>query len=272
MGGFLDKLRACTERNRSTLCVGLDPEPSMLPAGFSRDAQGIVAFNRVVIEATKDLVCAYKPNLAFYEAHGSAGVHALEETLALIPPHVPTIGDAKRGDVPNTARLYAQALFGAWGFDSATVSPYLGLDSLEPFFEWPDKGVWVLCRTSNAGAADLQALPIFGEDGAQPLFVRVLRMIRGAPSRADKGLVVGATAAEEIDLVHAHAPGMPLLMPGVGAQGGDVQAAIRAARSGPVVVNASRSILYAADGVDERDVRSGIRCRATELRDRLNGG
>ncbi len=239
----------------------------MLPSGYSRDADGIYSFNRTLIEATHDLVCAYKPNFAFYEALGYAGLRALERTLAIIPEHIPTIADAKRGDVPNTARLYAQALFAGWNFDSATVSPYMGPDSLEPFLDWPGKGVWVLCRTSNPGASYLQSLEVAGGTVTSPLFARVIEMVDALPSRADKGLVVGATSPKELRQVRARVPAMPLLLPGIGAQGGDVLAAAHAAATGPVVINASRSVLY---GSGAGDTASAVRERAAALKDRIN--
>lgn len=264
MKPFLDKLRSCSTRNNSLLCVGLDPEPESLPKQFSRDAVGILSFNRMVIEATSDLVCAYKPNLAFYEALGVDGPRLLEQTLALIPSHIPTIADAKRGDVPNTARMYARALFGSLGVDSATVSPYMGLDTLEPFFDWEGKGVWVLCRTSNSGARDLQDLPL-SDDMA--LYLRVLRMVQDASAKAAKGVVVGATSPQQLEVVRTLAPEMPLLVPGAGAQGGDLAAAARADSSGPVVINSSRGILYGPPG---SDVADGVRARATQLRGQIN--
>lgn len=266
--GFLQKVQACSERNDSLLCVGLDPEPGSLPAGFSRDAAGIVAFNRIVIEATSDLVCAYKPNLAFYEALGSAGLKALEETLEMVPSHIPTIGDAKRGDIPNTARFYAQALFGVWGFDSVTLNPYLGMDGLAPFLEWPGKGVWMLGRTSNAGAADLQTASC-GDDPLEggPLYMRALRLFAEVESAADKGVVAGATSPADLARIREVAPRMPLLIPGVGTQGGDARAAVEASASGPVVINASRSVLY---GQESADPAAGVRARAGRLREYLN--
>jgi orotidine-5'-phosphate decarboxylase len=247
--------------------VGLDPEPGRLPPGFSPDIPGLLAFNRMAIEATRDLVCAYKPNLAFYEALGPRGWGLLEATLTLIPPHVPTIGDGKRGDTPNTSRLYAEALFGTLGFDSATVSPYMGTDSLAPFLDWEGKGVWVLCRTSNPGASELQELQVAGPAGPEPLYLRALRLALAAPARAAVGLVVGATSPEDLQLVRRHAPEAPLLIPGVGAQGGDLRAAARAATGGPVVINASRSVLY---GPESGDPAVAVRARALDLRDRIN--
>ncbi len=261
MGAFLRKLAACAQANDSLLCIGLDPDFDLLPGDYARDASGVVAFNQSVIEATSDLVCAYKPNLAFYEAMGSAGLRALERTLALIPGHIPTIGDAKRGDVPNTARAYARAMFGAFGFDSVTVNPYMGPDSLAPFLEWEDKGVWVLCRTSNAGAGAVQDLPV-GTGAIEPLYERILRMLLDLPARADVGIVVGATSPAELARMRTIAPALPLLIPGLGTQGGEARTAVEAAETGPVVINSSRSILYGPDAT--------VRERALRARDELN--
>lgn len=266
---FAGKLRACIERNNSLLCIGLDPELDSLPDGYSRDPVGVTAFNRTVINATQDLVCAYKPNLAFYEALGSDGLRALEDTLAFIPSHIPTVGDAKRGDIPNSARMYARALFGTWGFDSVTVNPYLGMDSLMPFLDWQDKGVWMLCHTSNPGAGDLQELGCEGE----PLYASALRLFMAAPAQATKGVVVGATSRLDLQRVRELAPEMPLLIPGIGAQGGDARAAVEASGTGLVVVNASRSILYASGdgyGSVEGTVPHKIRAAAVRARDALN--
>ncbi len=267
VGAFLEKLGECSSRNHSLLCVGLDPDLERLPDGFSRDTEGIVEFNRVVIEATSDLVCAYKPNLAFYEALGIEGLRALEETVLAIPSHVPTIADAKRGDVPNTARYYAAAFFDEFGFDSITVSPYLGPDSLEPFLEREGKGVWVLCRTSNPGASAVQDWRVSGSDGDSPVYLEVVEMVLSAPSAADKGVVVGATSPEVLRRVRERAPQLPLLIPGLGAQGGDEEAAVRAAATGPVVINSSRGVLYGPQGGDPV---AAVRRRALEARDRLN--
>ncbi|MBF8299389.1 MAG: pyrF, partial [Dehalococcoidia bacterium] len=145
MSSFVDKLLAAADSNRTLLCIGLDPDPALMPHN------DVAAFNRAIIEATSDLVCAYKPNLAFYEALGMDGLKALKETIDMIPKHIPVIGDAKRGDIGNTSAAYAKAMYEVWGFDAVTVHPYIGWDSIEPFARYKDKGVLVLCRTSNPG-------------------------------------------------------------------------------------------------------------------------
>ena len=164
--GFTEKLADAIRRSDSLLCVGLDPDPAQMPV------PDVAAFNRAIIEATADLACAYKPNLAFYEALGKAGLSALEDTLKAVPGHIPVIGDGKRGDIGNTARAYARALFDVWGFDAATVNPYLGGDSVEPFLSYSGKGVFILCRTSNPGSADFQALEARppGSSEVRPLY------------------------------------------------------------------------------------------------------
>ena len=149
---FVDKLLAASRANKSLLCIGLDPDPDLMPD------VSIFEFNEAIISATSDLVCAYKPNLAFYEALGIEGLEALLETIECIPEHIPIIGDAKRGDIGNTAKAYAKSLFDMFGFDAATVNPYLGFDAIEPFLNYEDKGVFILCRTSNPGAKDFQDL------------------------------------------------------------------------------------------------------------------
>src|SRR6266699_5757041 len=163
---FLEKLLTASRRQNSLLCVGLDPEPSRLPAALREvsGATAVVRFCRTIIEATLPYVCAYKPNLAFFEALGAGGMQAFQEVLGAIPAHIPVIGDAKRGDIGNTARNYATALFDVYGFDAVTVNPYLGQDSLAPWLEHKDKGIFVLCRTSNPGARDFQDLPVQGSD------------------------------------------------------------------------------------------------------------
>ncbi len=267
---FLDKLEAAARTNRSWLCVGLDPDPALAPPALARGepAEWVAAFNRGIVEATSDLVCCYKPNLAFYEALGLSGLAALRATLDAIPSHIPVLADAKRGDVDSTARAYARALFETWGFDAATVSPYLGGDSLAPFFAYRDRGVFVLARTSNPGGADLQGLLVPTPDGGtEPLYLSVARRALEWGRDGTPGLVVGATYPAELAAVRAIAPEAPILVPGVGAQAGDLEAAVRAgvdARGGRAIVNASRSVLYASR---ESDWQDRARAAALRLRD-----
>jgi orotidine-5'-phosphate decarboxylase len=264
---FLDKIIRAVASRQSTLCVGLDPEVTRLPAGFEPNAAGLVSFNREIIAATMDLVCAYKPNFAFYEALGGPGFDALSETLAAIPDDVAIIADAKRGDIGNTARSYAAAIFERFGCDAATVSPYLGGDALEPFIAYRDRGVFVLCRTSNDGAGELQDLRV-SYAGTDRLLYEVVALRANEWNKyGNIGLVVGATAPEELARIRGLAPDLPILIPAVGVQGGDVVAAARAHRdSAPAIVSASRSILYASAGADFADA---ARSRAKDLRDSI---
>ncbi|HEX77077.1 MAG TPA: orotidine-5'-phosphate decarboxylase [Dehalococcoidia bacterium] len=240
---FIEKLLDAARRNRSWLCVGLDPDPALMPK------VDLLQFNKAIIDATADLVCAYKPNLAFYEALGVEGLLALKQTADYAPEGIPVIGDAKRGDVGHTARAYARALFEAFGFDAVTVNPYLGQDSVEPFLEYSDRGVFILCRTSNVGAADFQSLRC---EGGQ-LFQAVARKAREWNTRGNVGLVVGATYPEELKQVRELCPELPLLIPGVGAQGGDLASALRYgadARGEKAIISSSRQIIYASTGED----------------------
>lgn len=265
---FFEKLARAVTRNDSLLCVGLDPDAERLPPGVD----GVAAFLRAIVEATADLVCAYKPNLAFYEALGEPGLLALGETLAAVPADVPVIGDAKRGDVAHTARAYARAMFDHWGFDAVTVSPYLGADSLEPFLEREDRGVFLVCRTSNPGARDLQDLPVLvGEGGGpaptRPLFEMVAERAKEWNTRGNLGLVVGATYPEELGRLRQLCPQMTFLVPGVGVQGGDLEACLWRgldADGGGLVVNVSRQVLYASSG---EDFASAARQAALAVRD-----
>ncbi len=247
---FLEKLLAATRRNNSLICIGLDPEPAHLPAHLRDQPDAILAFNRAIIEATADLVCAYKPNLAFYERLGPAGLSILQETLRLIPGHIPTIGDAKRGDTDNTDRQYARALFEVYGFDAVTVNPYLGYDSLQPFLDYQEKGILVVCRTSNPGARDLQDLLVGQEVGQPiPLYEHVARQVLKWNTKGNAGLVVGATYPEELQRIRQIAPELPILVPGVGAQGGDLAASAQVgvdAAGERAIISASRSVLYAS--------------------------
>jgi orotidine-5'-phosphate decarboxylase len=265
---FLDKLEAAARTNHSWLCVGLDPDPALAPEGFTIDsADWVASFLREIVAATADLVCCYKPNVAFYEAMGAAGMQALRETLRAIPPHIPVLGDAKRGDIGNTARAYARSVFDELGFDAVTVSPYLGSDSLEPFFAYADRGVFVLAKTSNPGSGALQNLLVDGPNGArEPLYLSVARQAQTWDQHGTLGLVVGATYPKELAEVRSVAPTVPILVPGVGTQAGDLEAAVQAgadAKGGRAIVNASRSVLYASRG---NDWQTAARTAASELR------
>ncbi len=258
---FVDKLLAASSQNKSLLCVGLDPDAVLMPK------VGLLAFNKAIIDATADLVCAYKPNLAFYEAMGVDGLKALQKTIEHIPGHIPIIGDGKRGDIGNTARAYAKALFATFGFDAATVSPYLGFDSVEPFIEYKDKGVFILCRTSNLGSVDFQSL--VNSEG-MPLYEAVARKAREWNVGGNIGLVVGATYAEELKSVRQLCPEMPLLIPGIGVQGGDLAATVKYgvdARGENAIIAVSRQIIYASQG---KDFAQAARNNAIELRDNIN--
>ncbi|MDQ3855506.1 MAG: orotidine-5'-phosphate decarboxylase [Chloroflexota bacterium] len=263
---FRAKLTDRIARTGSLLCVGLDPEAERIPAAFGEGTAAIRSFNQMVVEATHDLVCAYKPNFAFYERFGPRGLEVLAETVQVIPDEVVTIADAKRGDIANTAQGYAQAVFDVYGFDSVTVNPYMGLESLAPFLEREGRGVWVLCRTSNPGAVEFQALPTADGPSDEPLFMRVARSVAGVGAAATCGLVVGATDPRALELVRAVAPDLPLLVPGIGPQGGDLTAAVRAHGSAPVVINASRSILF-PEGTGP--TQAAVREAALRVRDRI---
>lgn len=259
---FLDKLLAASKKNKSLLCVGLDPDPELMPK------VSLIDFNKAIIDATADLVCAYKPNLAFYEVLGIEGIKALHKTVEYVPSHIPVIGDGKRCDIGNTARAYAKALFEVFDFDATTVNPYLGFDSVEPFIGYEDKGVFLLCRTSNQGAADFQS--IIDADGV-PLYERVALKAEEWNVKGNIGLVVGATYPEELKQVRKLCPEMPLLIPGIGAQGGDLAVAVRHgidSRGERAIIVTSRQVLYASKG---KDFAEAARRSAQELRDKING-
>ena len=257
---FVGKLLNASRKNRSWLCIGLDPDPELMPP------IGVSEFNKAIIEATSDLVCAYKPNLAFYEALGNEGFAILEKTVKYIPGNIPVIGDAKRGDIGNTARAYARSLFSVLGFYAATVNPYLGFDSIEPFINYRDKGVFILCRTSNKGATDFQDLHIDG----MPLYEAVAQKAKEWNTYSNIGLVVGATYPEELKKIRSICPEMPLLIPGIGAQGGDLASAVGHgvdARGEKAIINVSRQILYASK---EKDFAGAARAVAEKLRQQIN--
>jgi orotidine-5'-phosphate decarboxylase len=265
---FLESLRGAARRNHSLLCVGLDPDARRVPAALRGTPDPIYAFCLAIVEATADLVCAFKPNIAFFEAQGPSGVETLRRLIAAMPRDVPIILDAKRGDVGSTAAAYAEAVFERLGADAVTLSPYLGGDSLAPFLRYAEKGCLVLCKTSNPGSGDLQDLALAS---GGPLYLEVARRARDDwNARGNVGLVVGATYPAVLAEVRALCPELPLLVPGVGAQGGALAEAVRAAvdaRGERAIVNASRGVLYASDGADFAEA---ARREALRLRDEMN--
>jgi orotidine-5'-phosphate decarboxylase len=262
---FVEKLAAAARKNNSLVCVGLDPDPRLMPEKVS-----VGEFNKAIIEATADVVCAYKPNFAFYEAMGEEGMKALRRTLRYIPAGIPVIADAKRADIGNTSKAYASALFDILGFDAATVNPYLGFDAIEPFIEYREKGIIILCRTSNSGAKDFQSLRCETPSGQRPLFEIVAKKAEEWNIYGNVGLVVGATYPEELKTVREQHPEMPFLIPGVGAQGGDVELTVRYgvdAQGEKAIINSSRQILYASKGKDYAEAAGKA---ALTLRDEIN--
>jgi len=258
---FIDKLLNASRKNKSSLCIGLDPDPELMPK------MDVLDFNKAIIDATHDLVCAYKPNLAFYEALGVEGLTILHKTIEHIPADIPIIGDAKRGDIGNTAKAYAKALFSAFNFDAATVNPYLGSDSVEPFINYQDKGVFLLCRTSNPGALDFQDLAC---TSGFLLYEMVAYKAREWNIYGNIGLVVGATYPEELKKVRSICPEMPLLIPGIGAQGGDLAWAVNYgvdAQGEKAIFNVSRQILYASKGEDFAQAARNV---AEKIRKQIN--
>jgi orotidine-5'-phosphate decarboxylase len=226
------------------------------------------AFLRGIVEATRDLVCCYKPNLAFFEALGLAGHTALHQLLrSTLPPDIPVLIDAKRGDTPQTMRAYARAIFDELDADAVTLSPYLGGDSVAPFFAYPDRGVFILCKTSNPGAGEIQDLVV---DGGDPLFLRVARRALGWDKHGTLGLVVGATYPSDVAAVRRVAPRAPILLPGVGAQAGDLERSVQAAvdhEGDGAIVNTSRGLLYASHGPDWQ---AAARAEALRARSAIN--
>jgi orotidine-5'-phosphate decarboxylase len=270
MMDFKTKLEQAWERSGSLLCIGLDPDLSRLPEGYA-SAEGVAAFNIAIIEATSDLVCAYKPNVAFYEALGpERGYAALRATLAAVPEHVIMLADAKRGDVEHTARAYVRAFYDDLGFDSCTVNAYLGFDSVEPWVERADKAAFIVCRTSNPGSPDLQDVRVETEGGARPLYEVVAERARSWDRHGNVGLVVGATYPAEMRRLREMCPDTPFLIPGIGAQAGSLGDAVHAgidARGRGMLISASRGVTYASQGAD---FALAARREALRLRDEIN--
>jgi orotidine-5'-phosphate decarboxylase len=263
---YLEKLVAAQELNNSWLCVGLDPQPDKLPVQALKWDEPLLPFNQAIIEATADLVCAYKPNLGFYLQWGAAGIIALERTIAYIPDHLPVIVDCKTGDIGHTQAAWAAGLFDLWDVDAVTVNPYVGAEAVLPMIgRRPDKAVYLLARTSNPSAADFQG-DLVGRTG---LSANVLEQSQAWSVQGHLGYVVGATYPQELAIARQMAPDANFLIPGVGAQGGDLAAAVAYgpdAVAGPVI-NASRSVLYASA---KTDFAEAARRAAQDLGEQIN--
>ncbi len=263
---FYSTLRAIQQSNNSLLCIGLDSDLNKIPRHLLQFENPILEFNSRIIEATKDLVCAYKLNLAFYEALGEQGWHTIKQTLAAVPANVVTIGDAKRGDIGNTAEMYARSLRDDFGYMASTVNPYMAFDSVEPYIRDEGHGAFILALTSNSGAKDFQHL----QSKRIPLYKHVIAKVKKWNTKQNCGLVVGATRTKELKSIRTLVPKMPLLIPGVGAQGGDLAAAVRYgcdAHGEMAIINSSRGIIYASSGEDFADAS---RIASLTIRDEMN--
>ncbi len=267
---FLEMLQDAQRRNDSMLCVGLDPEPSRFPATLKGDASRIYDFCARIADATADLAIAFKPQIAYFAAHRAEGqLEQLMEHLRRNIPHVPVILDAKRGDIGSTAEQYAREAFERYGADAVTLSPFMGFDSVQPYLKYEGKGAFLLCRTSNPGGDDLQNQRLSSVPGEPLLYEHVAKLAQGPWNlNGQLGLVVGATYPAEIERVRQVAPHVPLLIPGVGAQGGDAVATVKAGwrADAPIAVNSSRAILYASSG---EDFAQAARREAMKTRDLL---
>jgi orotidine-5'-phosphate decarboxylase len=267
---FIDKLRAAEARNQSMLCVGLDPEPSRFPGAYQGDPRKIYDFCAAIVDATADLAIAFKPQIAYFAAHRAED--QLEKLMAHLranAPQVPVILDAKRGDIGATAEQYAREAFERYDADAVTLSPFMGWDSVQPYLKYEGKGAFLLCRTSNPGGDDLQNQRLADLPGQPRLYEHVAALAQGPWNlNGQLGLVVGATYPEEIARVRQLAPTLPLLIPGVGAQGGDAVATVKAGwtKDGLIAVNSSRAILYASSG---EDFAQAARREAMKTRDLL---
>ena len=259
----LRNLLKIQQDNNSMICLGLDLDPKRMPQECVGSMKGMFDFAHRIIDATSDLVCAYKPNLAFYESHGSEGMSLLKQVVQRIPDNIPVILDGKRGDIGNTASHYAQSLYENLGGEWVTLNPYMGYDSMRPFLEYKDKGVFVLCLTSNAGFKDFQQLSVDGK----PLYRVVAEKVDYWNKELNCGLVVAATHPEQLKEIRDVAGDMPLLIPGVGAQGGSLEKAAQLGTDNfrkPALINVSRSVLYASTETDYAQ-------KARQELERLNG-
>ena len=274
---FTDQLAQAQRQNDSLLCVGLDPEPARFPGAWKGQADSIFDFCSAIVDATKDLVCAFKPQIAYFAAHRAEDqLERLMAHMRRVAPHVPVILDAKRGDIGSTAEQYAREAFERYQADAVTLSPFMGFDTMEPFLKYPGKGVILLCRTSNPGGSDLQNLRLADIPGQPRVYEHIAAQAQGPwNTHGQMGLVVGATFPEEIARVRELAPTLPLLIPGVGAQGGDAMATVKAGLktdasgvvTGTIIVNSSRAVLYASSG---DDFASAARKAALDTRQALN--
>jgi orotidine-5'-phosphate decarboxylase len=273
---FTAQLDHAAQHNQSMLCVGLDPEPSRLPGAFKGDSRRLFDFCAAIVDATADLVIAFKPQIAYFAAHRAEDqLERLMAHMRQTAPHVPVILDAKRGDIGSTAEQYAKEAFERYGADAVTLSPFMGFDSVQPYLQYPGKGAFLLCRTSNPGGDDLQNQRLATVTGAPRLYEHVAALAQGPWNlNGQLGLVVGATYPAEIQRVRELAPTLPLLIPGVGAQGGDAMATVKAGLrradngqiTGHIIVNSSRAVLYASSG---SDFAAAARQEAQRTRDLL---
>ena len=267
---FIEQLHAAQAQNQSLLCVGLDPDPAKFPHHWRGDTSKIFEFCAAIVDATADLATAFKPQIAYFAAHRAEDqLERLMAHMRQVAPHVPTILDAKRGDIGNTAEQYAKEAFERYQADAVTLSPFMGFDTVQPYLRYADKGAFLLCRTSNSGGSDIQNQRLLDVPGQPKVFEHIAAQSQGAwNENGQLGLVVGATYPEEIARVRELAPTVPLLIPGVGAQGGDAVATVRAGwrADAPIVVNSSRAVIYASA---EADFAAAARAAAQATREQL---
>ena len=245
----VSQLKQIQSKNKSNICLGLDLDPKRMPQQFAKNIRSMFDFAHQIVDATSDLVCAYKPNMAFFESLGPDGLSLLKQVVHRIPSDIPVILDGKRGDIGNTAGHYAKAMYEIYGATWVTINPYMGYDSFRPFVEYDGKGIFILCLTSNSGAKDFQMLNVDGK----PLYRHVAEKVNYWDKDRSFGLVVGATQPEQLKEIRELSGDMPLLIPGVGAQGGSLELAVRYGTADfqkPAVINVSRSVLYASTGDD----------------------
>ncbi len=271
---FLEQLKEAERANQSMLCVGLDPEPSKFPAHIKGDASKIYDFCAAIVDATADLVISFKPQIAYFHAHRAEDqLEKLMQHMRATAPHVPVILDAKRGDIGSTAAQYAIEAFERYGCDAVTLSPFMGFDSVQPYLAYHGKGAFLLCRTSNPGGDDFQAQRLSSVAGEPLLYEHIAKLAQGEwNTNGQLGLVVGATYPNEIERVRKVAPHVPLLIPGVGAQGGDAVATVKAGgkqtngeTTAPIIVNSSRAVLYASNGADFADAARKVAIQTRDV-------